>query len=62
MVLSLACVRLMVPQTKGRQIRTFEGILLLIIHHSEANGPRKLQIWDVDDSGDRLILKNRYNF
>jgi hypothetical protein len=57
-----AWVRLVVPRTRGRQIRTFEGKLLLIIHHAEANGPRKPQIWDVDDSGDKLILKKPYVF
>jgi hypothetical protein len=46
----------------GMLFRTFEGKLLLIIHHAEANGPRKPQIWDVDDSGDKLILKDRYVF
>jgi hypothetical protein len=34
--------------------RTFE------IHHAEGNGPRKPQIWDVDDSGDELVLKDRH--
>jgi hypothetical protein len=46
----------------GMLFRTFEGKLLFIIHHSEANGPRKPQIWDVDDSGDKLALKERYKF
>jgi hypothetical protein len=40
----------------GMLFRTFEGQLLFILHHAEANGPRKPQIWDVDDSGDRLVL------
>jgi hypothetical protein len=42
--------------------RTFEGQLLFILHHAEANGPRKPQLWDVDDSGDKLLLKDRYRF
>jgi hypothetical protein len=44
----------------GMLFRTFEGKLLFIIHHSEGKGPRKPQIWDVDDSGDKLVLKERY--
>jgi len=44
----------------GMLFRTFEGKLLFIIHHAEANGPRKPQLWDVDDSGDKLVLKERY--
>jgi hypothetical protein len=38
---------------------TFEGRTLFIIHHAEVKGPRKPQIWEVDDSGDRLVLKDR---
>jgi hypothetical protein len=44
----------------GMLFRTFEGKLLFIIHHAEGNGPRKPQIWNVDDSGDELVLKDRY--
>lgn len=44
----------------GMLFRTFEGKLLLIIHHAEGNGPRKPQLWNVDDSGDKLVLKDRY--
>jgi hypothetical protein len=40
--------------------RTFEGKRLFIVHHAEAKGPRKPQIWDVDDSGDKLVLKSRH--
>jgi hypothetical protein len=40
----------------------FEGELLFIVHHAEANGARKPQLWDVDDSGDKLALKDRYRF
>lgn len=46
----------------GMLFRTFEGKLLYIVHHSEGNGPRKPQIWNVDDSGDKLVLLDRYNF
>jgi hypothetical protein len=42
--------------------RTFEGTLLFILHHAEANGPRKPQLWNVDDSGDKLVLKDRHSF
>jgi hypothetical protein len=44
----------------GMLFRTFEGKRLLIIHHAEPRGRRKPQIWDVDDSGDKLVLKDRY--
>ena len=43
----------------GMLFRTFEGKLLYIVHHSEGNGPRKPQLWNVDDSGDKLILLDR---
>jgi hypothetical protein len=46
----------------GMLFRTFEGKLLLILHHGEDKGPRKPQIWNVDDSGDKLVLGNRYVF
>ncbi len=39
---------------------TFEGKRLFIIHHAEENGPRKPQIYNIDDSGDKLILGKRY--
>jgi hypothetical protein len=44
----------------GMLFRTFEGKRLLIIHHAEPGGRRKPQIWNVDDSGDKLVLKDRY--
>jgi hypothetical protein len=44
----------------GMLFRTFEGKLLYIVHHAEEKGPRKPQLWDVDDSGDKLVLKDRY--
>jgi len=45
----------------GMLFTTFEGKRLYIVHHSEGNGPRKPQLWEVDDSGDKLVLGNRYN-
>lgn len=45
----------------GMLFTTFEGKRLLIIHHAEENGPRKPQLYEVDDSGDKLILGPRYN-
>jgi hypothetical protein len=45
----------------GMLFTTFEGKRLLIIHHAEENGPRKPQIYEVDDTGDKLILGPRYN-
>jgi para-nitrobenzyl esterase len=44
----------------GMLFTTFEGKRLFIIHHAEGQGPRKPQIWNVDDSGDKLVLKDRY--
>lgn len=40
----------------GMLFRTFEGKLMYVVHHSEGNGPRKPQYWNVDDSGDKLVL------
>jgi hypothetical protein len=45
----------------GMIFTTFEGKRLLIIHHAEDNGPRKPQLYEIDDSGDKLILGSRYN-
>jgi len=45
----------------GMLFTTFEGKRLFILHHAESNGPRKPQLWEVDDSGDKLVLGNRYN-
>jgi hypothetical protein len=45
----------------GMIFTTFEGKRLLIIHHAEDKGPRKPQLYEVDDSGDKLILGPRYN-
>ena len=40
----------------GMLFRTFEGKLMYVVHHVEGNGPRKPQYWNVDDSGDKLVL------
>ena len=39
---------------------SFEGKLVYIVHHVEGNGPRKPQMWSVDDSGDKLVLLDRW--
>jgi hypothetical protein len=44
----------------GMMFTTFEGKRLLVIHHAEENGPRKPQLYEIDDSGDKLILGPRY--
>ena len=44
----------------GMLFRTFEGKLVYIVHHAEGDGPRKPEMWNVDDSGDKLILLNRF--
>lgn len=44
----------------GMMFTTFEGKRLLIIHHVEGNGPRKPQLYEIDDSGDKLVLGARY--
>jgi len=44
----------------GMLFTTFEGKRIFIIHHAEEKGPRKPQLWEVDDSGDKLILGKRY--
>ncbi len=45
----------------GMLFATFEGKRLFIVHHAEEKGPRKPQLYEVDDSGDKLILGSRYN-
>jgi hypothetical protein len=46
----------------GMLFTTFEGKRLYIVHHaSENHGPLKPELWEVDDSGDKLLLGNRYN-
>lgn len=44
----------------GMLFKTFEGKPLYIIHHAEERGPRKPQLYEVDDTGDKLILGARY--
>jgi hypothetical protein len=44
----------------GMLFYTFEGKRIYIVHHVEGNGPRKPQMYEVDDSGDKLILGKRY--
>ena len=43
----------------GMLFRTFGGKLIYLVHHSEGKGPRKPQYWNVDDSGDKLVLGER---
>lgn len=45
----------------GMLFTTFEGKRLFIIHHAEGRGWRKPQLWEVDDSGDKLVLGARYH-
>jgi hypothetical protein len=45
----------------GMLFTTFEGKRLFIIHHAEDKGWRKPQMYEVDDSGDKLVLGNRYH-
>jgi len=45
----------------GMLFTTFEGKRLFIIHHAEGKAWRKPQIYEVDDSGDKLVLGKRYN-
>ncbi len=45
----------------GMLFRTFEGKLIFLVHHAAENGPRKPQYWNVDDSGDKLVLGNQIN-
>jgi len=44
----------------GMLFTTFKGKLLFIIHHDAGTG-RKPQLYEVDDSGDKLVLGQRYN-
>lgn len=45
----------------GMIFTTFEGKRMLIIHHAEEQGPRKPQLFEIDDSGNKLILGPIYN-
>ncbi|MEJ2596417.1 MAG: glycoside hydrolase family 43 protein [bacterium] len=44
----------------GMLFTTFEGKRLYVVHHAEGMGWRKPQLYEVDDSGDKLILGERY--
>jgi hypothetical protein len=44
----------------GMLFTTFEGKLLFVIHHAEETGSRKPQLYEVDNSGDKLILGKRF--
>ncbi len=45
----------------GMMFTTFDGKRLLVIHHAEGDGPRKPQLYEIDDSGDELVLGQEYN-
>ena len=45
----------------GMFFTTFNGKRLFIIHHAEEKGPRKPQLYEIDDSGDKVILGERYH-
>ncbi|MFZ0454186.1 MAG: glycoside hydrolase family 43 protein [Ignavibacteriaceae bacterium] len=45
----------------GMMFTTFEGKRLLVIHHAEGDGPRKPRLYEIDDSGDKLVLGPGYN-
>jgi len=45
----------------GMMFTTFEGKRLLVIHHAERDGPRKPRLYEIDDSGDKLVFGPRYN-
>jgi hypothetical protein len=45
----------------GMMFTTFEGKRLLSIHHAEGDGPRKPQLYEIDDTGDKLVLGARYH-
>ena len=44
----------------GMIFTSFGGKRLFIIHHAEEHGPRKPQLYEIDDSGDKLVLGARY--
>jgi len=44
----------------GMFFTTFEGKRMFIVHHADGDGPRKPQIWEVDDSGDKVVLGKRF--
>jgi len=44
----------------GMLFTTFGGNRLLVLHHADGDGPRKPRFYEIDDSGDKLILGKRY--
>ncbi len=44
----------------GMLFTSFEGKRLYVVHHAEGNGPRKPELYEVDDSGDKLVLGKAY--
>jgi hypothetical protein len=40
----------------GMLFTTFEGKRLLVIHHADGDGPRKPRFYEIDDTGDKLVL------
>ena len=56
----------LVPNNSGHGMlfRTFDGKLLMSLHHQsfrEANAPRRPFLLEVDDSGDKLMIRGRFN-
>ena len=45
----------------GMLFTTFEGKRLYVVHHAEENGPRKPELYEVDDSGDKLCWGKRWS-
>ncbi|MFC1494872.1 glycoside hydrolase family 43 protein [Thermodesulfobacteriota bacterium] len=45
----------------GMLFTTFEGKRLMVMHHAEGDGQRKPRFYEIDDSGDKLVLGKRYN-
>lgn len=43
----------------GMLFTTFGGKLMYVVHHVDGKGPRKPQFWNVDKSGDKLVLGSR---
>jgi hypothetical protein len=40
----------------GMLFTSFEGKRLLVIHHADGDGPRKPRFYEIDDTGDKLVL------
>lgn len=56
----------LVPNNSGHGMlfRTFDGKLLMSLHHQsfrEEHAPRRPYLLEVDDSGDKLMIRGRYN-